>query len=131
MANTDPIADLLTRVRNAQMAQHKQVSAPFSKVKAEVARVLKEEGYITDYSVVEGSPYNHLVIRLKYHDEAPVITGIKRESTPGQRRYFGASDLPEVLNGLGIAIMSTSHGVMTGRKAKEARVGGEYLCSVW
>lgn len=131
MANTDPIADLLTRIRNAQMAQHKQVSVPVSNVKTEIVRVLKEEGFITDYQVVEGTPFGHLVITLKYHNESPVITGIKRESTPGQRRYHGLDELPEVLNGLGIAVMSTSHGVMTSRKAKEERVGGEYLCSVW
>lgn len=128
---TDPIADLLTRIRNAGMAQHPTVTLPSSKTKLEVVRVLKEQGYIEDYSTEEAGVQPNLTVRLKYHRGKHVITGLKRESKPGQRRYFGSKDLPQVLNGLGVAIITTSKGVMTGKDAVAQGVGGEYICSVW
>lgn len=131
MVTTDPIADLLTRVRNAQAAGHRTVSAPFSRIKLEIAKLLVEEGYIEAAERVEGNPFASISIRLKYNGGTPVITGIRRESRPGQRRYVNASTIPQVLDGYGVAVLSTSSGVMTGRRAKEAGVGGEFLCSVW
>ena len=128
---TDPIADLLTRIRNAGLAQHPTVSIPVSKQKVEIARVLKEEGYIDDYAVAPGGVRDHLVITLRYNRGKHVITGIKRESKPGQRKYVGHTELPKVLNGLGVSIVTTSMGVMTGTAAAAAGVGGEYICSVW
>jgi|SRR5690554_5974850 len=131
MVTTDPIADLLTRIRNAQAAGHRSVSAPFSRVKLEIAKVLADEGYVESAELVEGTPFSTISVRLKYSGGNPVITGIRRESRPGQRRYVNASNIPEVLEGYGIAVLSTSSGVMTGRRAKDAGVGGEFLCSVW
>ena len=131
MVTTDPIADLLTRVRNAQAAGHRTVSAPFSRIKLEIAKLLVDEGYVEAAEFVEGTPFSSISIRLKYNDGNPVITGIRRESRPGQRRYVNASTIPQVLDGYGVAVLSTSSGVMTGRRAKEAGVGGEFLCSVW
>lgn len=131
MVTTDPIADLLTRIRNAQAAGHRTVSAPFSRLKLRIAEVLVEEGYVESVEVVEGSPYNSISVRLKYNGANPVITGIRRESRPGQRRYVDALTIPQVLDGYGIAVLSTSQGVMTGRRAKSAGVGGEFICSVW
>src|SRR5690554_5361588 len=131
MVTTDPIADLLTRVRNAQAAGHRTVSAPFSRIKLEIANLLVDEGYVEAAEFVEGTPFSSISIRLKYNDGNPVITGIRRESRPGQRRYVNASTIPQVLDGYGVAVLSTSSGVMTGRRAKEAGVGGEFLCSVW
>lgn len=128
---TDPIADLLTRIRNAGLAQHPTVSIPVSKQKVEIARVLKEEGYIDDYAVAPGGVRDDLVITLRYNRGKHVITGIKRESKPGQRKYVGHTELPKVLNGLGVSIVTTSMGVMTGTAAAAAGVGGEYICSVW
>lgn len=129
--NTDPIADLLTRIRNAQAAGHRSVSAPYSGLKLRIAQVLVDEGYAESVAVVEGSPFNSISVRLKYTGETPVITGIRRESRPGQRRYVDALAIPQVLDGYGIAVLSTSQGVMTGRRAKSAGVGGEFICSVW
>ena len=132
MVVTDPIADLLTRVRNAGMAGHATVGAPLSKLKTEVARVLKEEGYVADYWIEDGEPYKRLMIRLKYgQDGRPVITGLRRISKPGQRKYAPVGEIPQVLDGYGVAVLSTSKGVMTGRAAQEASVGGEILCTVW
>lgn len=131
MVTTDPIADLLTRIRNAQAAGHRTVSAPFSKIKHAVANVLQEEGYVEAVSVEEGTLYNTISVRLKYTGGTPVITGIRRESRPGQRRYVDAQTIPQVLDGYGIAVLSTSQGVLTGRAAKAAGIGGEYICSVW
>lgn len=128
---TDPIADLLTRIRNAGLAQHPTVAIPTSKQKVEIVRVLKEEGYIDDYATVEGDVRDQLVVTLRYHRGDHVITGLKRVSKPGQRRYVGHADLPQVLNGLGVAIVTTSQGVMTGKAASAAGVGGEHICSVW
>lgn len=129
--NTDPIADLLTRIRNAGTAQHSRANVPNSRVKREILRVLEEEGYISGFEQVDGVGPGGIRIRLKFHDGKHVITGLRRESKPGQRRYVSAADIPEVLNGLGVAIMTTSKGVMTGKQAKEQGVGGEVLCTVW
>lgn len=132
MSMTDPIADMLTRIRNAARAGHKEVSIPASKIKGQVARVLKEEGYIRDYSVKEDTKQGILTVVLKYsEDETSVITKISRMSKPGLRRYVGKDDIPKTLNGLGISILSTSSGVMTDKKAREKGVGGELLCFVF
>ena len=132
MSMTDPVADMLTRIRNAAQAGHDTVLIPTSGVKKELARVLKEEGYITDCSLIEEKGQGRIKIKLKYSgDRDPVIVKIKRESRPGLRIYVGKDDVPRVLNGLGIAILSTSKGVLTDRKARELGVGGEILCSVY
>ena len=130
--NTDPIADMLTRIRNANIVSHSEVSMPSSKLKVQLAKLLKEEGYICDYDVKESGCYKTLTIALKY-DEAgnPVIANLKRVSRPGLRNYSKAKDLPKVLGGLGIAIVSTSKGILTDRKARTENVGGEVLCYVW
>ncbi len=129
---TDPIADMLTRIRNANIVSHAEVEMPSSKLKVELAKVLKEEGYITDYSEKEVGKFKVLVITLKY-DEAnkPVISNLKRISKTGLRVYSKAKDLPQVFGGLGIAIISTSKGLMTDRKARKENLGGEVLCYVW
>lgn len=130
MSMTDPIADMLTRIRNGQRAGHADVSMPASKLKAGVAKVLKDEGYIGDFasSEVDGKPV--LNITLKYYQGQPVIEKIQRVSRPGLRQYRGKSDLPKVLGGLGIAIVSTSKGIMSDRAARAAGYGGEILCVV-
>ncbi len=131
---TDPIADLLTRIRNAIMAGHKVVEAPASNLKKEIARILFEKGYILSYKVVEGdNPQGILKIALKYNprNKQPAIKKIERASRPGLRKYTGADDLPRVLNGLGIAIISTSRGLMTDKEARNEKVGGEVLCYVY
>ena len=130
---TDPIADLLTRIRNAYAAGHKTVEVPASKIKCEIVRILHEKGYILAYKVVEAKPYNKIKIALKYHPETkkPAIKKIERVSTPGLRQYTGVEDMPRVLNGMGIAIISTSKGVITDKEAKELNVGGEVLCYVY
>ena len=130
---TDPIADLLTRIRNAYAAGHKTVEVPASKLKCEIVRILHEKGYILAYKVVEAEPYNTIQIALKYHPETKkaAIKKIERVSTPGLRRYAGVEDMPRVLNGMGIAIISTSKGVITDKEAKELNVGGEVLCYVY
>ncbi len=132
--NTDPIADMLTRIRNANMVSHSDVDIPSSKLKIELAKLLKSEGYIEDYSVVEkeGTPYKTLKVVLKYDEKSkPVISNLKRVSRPGLRNYCKAKDIPQVLGGMGIAIISTSKGLLTDRKAKQENVGGEILCYVW
>jgi len=129
---TDPIADMLTRIKNALMARHKTVVVPGSKLKLEIARILKEEGYIEDYRVIEEKPQIKIEIVLKYDEKKrPVIAGIKRVSKPGRRIYRGYKELPKVLNGLGIAIISTSQGIMTDHEARKRRVGGEVICEIW
>jgi small subunit ribosomal protein S8 len=131
---TDPIADLLTRIRNAIMAGHKVVEAPASNLKKEVARILFEKGYILSYKVIEGDgPQGVLKIALKYNPKSkqPAIKGIKRVSRPGLRQYTGVDEIPRVLNGLGIAIISTSRGLMTDKEAKREKIGGEVLCYVY
>ncbi len=131
---TDPISDFLTRIRNAIMAGHKVVEAPSSKMKIEIARILLEKGYIRAYKVVEGEgPYDVLKIALKYHPRTkmPAIKGIERVSTPGLRKYTNVKDMPRVLNGLGIAIISTSRGLMTDKEARKENIGGEVVCYVY
>ena len=130
MSMTDPIADMLTRIRNAQMVEKATVSMPSSKLKVSIAEVLKDEGYIGDYAVRENDGKARLDIALKYYAGRPVIVRIERVSTPGLRVYKGKDELPRVLNGLGVAIVSTPKGVMTDRKARASNVGGEVLCIV-
>ncbi len=130
---TDPIADYLTRIRNAYMAGKKVVEIPSSKMKVAMTQILFEKGYILSYKVVEAQPQNTIKIALKYHPhtKAAAIKGIDRVSTPGLRKYTDAENLPRVLNGLGIAILSTSKGVITDKEAKELGVGGEVICYVY
>jgi small subunit ribosomal protein S8 len=131
---TDPIADLLTRIRNAIMAGHKVVEAPASKLKKEVARILFEKGYILSYKIIDGEgPQGILKIALKYNSKSkkPAIKEIQRVSRPGLRQYIGVDEMPRVLNGLGIAIISTSKGLMTDKEAKKEKIGGEVLCYVY
>jgi small subunit ribosomal protein S8 len=130
---TDPISDLLTRIRNAAKARHARVDIPTSKLKVEVARILKEEGYISTYKLIEENKTRKtLRLFLKYTpDKRSVITDLKRISKPGSRRYLGTSGIRPVVGGMGISIMTTPKGVMTGRAARKARLGGEVLCEVW
>ena len=130
---TDPIADYLTRIRNAYMAGKKVVEIPSSKMKESLTKILCEKGYILSYKVVEGTPYNTLKLALKYHPETkmPAIKKIERVSTPGLRQYTDVANMPRVLNGLGIAIISTSKGIITDKEAKELGVGGEVICYVY
>ena len=131
---TDPIADMLTRIRNAVIAKHTRVDMPASRIKADIARILQDEGYIQSFKLMEdtGAPQKTLRLVLKYgpHGEK-LITGIERISRPGRRVYFGREDVPTVLAGLGTSILTTSRGVMTGRQAVKAGVGGEVLCNIW
>jgi|SRR3954447_21673491 small subunit ribosomal protein S8 len=135
MSMTDPIADMLVRIRNAQMVGHTEVAMPASKLKASIAEVLKSEGYIEDFAIRDkggdhGSAFKELHIGLKYYAGKPVIERLERVSKPGLRVYKGRDDIPRVMNGLGVAILSTSRGVMTDRKARADGVGGEVLCIV-
>jgi small subunit ribosomal protein S8 len=132
MAISDPIADMLNRISNALMAKHEQVLVPSSRLKLSIARILKEEGFITDYEVVRGKPQRVIKIQLKYQDHnKPAITGLKRVSKPGLRVHVGGKEIPRVFGGMGIAIVSTSNGVKTGHQAWRQGVGGELLCYVW
>ena len=132
MSMTDPIADLLTRLRNGLMARHKTVAVPASKMKAEIARILAEEGYLTGYELVADDRQGVLRIQLKYGSSGEkVITGLERVSRPGRRVYCGKGEIPRVLGGLGITILSTPKGVLTGTASQRAGVGGEVLCNVW
>lgn len=130
MSMSDPIADMLTRIRNGQQARKVSVSMPAAKLKSSVAKVLQDEGYIGEFSTetVDGKPT--LTVTLKYFDGKPVIDKVKRISRPGLRQYSGANDIPEVLGGLGIAVVSTSHGLMTGKQARAHGYGGEIICTV-
>lgn len=129
---SDPIADMLTRVRNAIVARHPKVDVPASKLKTEIARILKEEGYIANFKVAEEGVKKVIKIYLKYgSDNSSVITKIERVSRPGSRTYAGSTDIPQVQGGLGISILTTARGVMTGRTARKEGVGGEILCKVW
>jgi small subunit ribosomal protein S8 len=128
---TDPIADMLTRIRNANQMRYKEVEVPASKMKNEIARILKAEGFIVDYKVKKNNIQDILVLSLKYVDKERVITGLKRISKPGLRVYVKAEEVPSVLNGLGIAIVSTSQGVMTDKEARAKSLGGEVLAYVW
>ncbi len=129
---TDPIADMLARIRNANKALQDTVTMPTSRAKAEIARLLKEEGYIRDYRIEKGESFDNLVIELKYgRNRERVISGLKRVSKPGRRIYARKDRLPRVLGGMGVAILSTSSGVMTSRTAEQQGVGGEVICFVW
>ena len=137
MSVSDPIADMLTRVRNAIMAGHAVTAMPSSKIKADIAKILKEEGFIKSYQVLDGERPGQQVlrIRLKYigerRERRPVLTGLERVSRPGRRIYTGKRDIPWVLSGMGIAILSTPKGVMTGQQARKLGVGGEIICKIW
>jgi len=128
---TDPIADMLTRIRNAIMAHHDSVIMPASRIKLSIAKILKEEGFITDYTVLKGKPQRVIKISLKYMNGRPAIAGLERVSKPGLRLYTGRKEIPRVYGGLGVAILSTSKGVMTGQNAWRRNLGGELLCYVW
>lgn len=128
---TDPIADALTRIRNANMVRHPRVEIPASKLKVELIKLLKEEGYVVDFEIKEVDKFKVIDVELKYVANKGVITGLKRVSTPGLRTYSKAKKLPKVLDGLGIAVVSTSKGLMTDRAARAEKLGGEVLCYVW
>lgn len=128
---TDPIADMLTRVRNASQAKHKRVDMPVSKLKTEIARILKENHFIHDFKILDDGRHGVLRIYLKYYEDQPVIRNVHRVSRPGHRIYKGAAEMPRVRNGLGLAIVSTSKGVMSDRQARSQKVGGEVMALVW
>lgn len=132
MTMTDPISDLLTRIRNAHLAKHDRLDLPASKLKAELCRVLKESGFVQDFRVIEGVPQGTLRVYLRYDDAGtPAIQHLRRVSKPGRRVYAKAEDLRPVRNGLGVGIVSTSQGVLTDAQARQRRVGGEVLCEIW
>lgn len=128
---TDPIADMLSRIRNGNLAKHKSVEVPASNIKKDLAQILLDEGYIKGFNVTEDDKQGIITINLKYVNEQRVISGLKRISKPGRRVYVSAQDVPQVLNGLGTAIISTSKGVMTDKNARKETVGGEVICYVW
>jgi small subunit ribosomal protein S8 len=128
---TDPIADLLARIRNGAHAQKIDMFVPYSRIKAEVVRILKDEGYISDYSIDTSASHPRIKITNKLVDRSSAITGLRRVSRPGLRRYVGADEIPRVLGGMGVAILSTPRGVLSGREAKKQKVGGELLAYVW
>lgn len=128
---TDPIADMLTRIRNANNQKHQSVEIPASNMKKNLAQILLDEGYINGYNVTEDDKQGVITVDLKYYNDEKVISGIKRISKPGRRIYVNANEVPRVLGGLGIAIISTSHGVMTDKTARKEKVGGEVICYVW
>lgn len=131
MAVTDPIADMLTRIRNAIMAGHEDVLVPASRMKLSIAKTLKEERFVQDYETLRGKPETMIRIHFRYVDSRPAVVGLERVSKPGLRVYVGRREIPRVYGGLGIAIVSTSKGVMTGQKAWRQHLGGELLCYVW
>jgi small subunit ribosomal protein S8 len=132
MSMTDPISDLLTRIRNAAAVRHDRMDVPASKMKLEIAKILKQEGYIRTFKMIEEGPQGTLRIYLKYADDGePVIHGIRRVSKPGLRIYRGVEELPKVRSGLGVAVISTNRGVVTDEQARSLRIGGEVLCEVW
>ncbi|MBI5199529.1 MAG: 30S ribosomal protein S8 [Nitrospirae bacterium] len=132
MSMTDPVADLLTRIRNANTAKHEWVDIPSSKMKLEIVRILKEEGFINDFKLFKDNKQGIVRVNLKFNsEEEPVISGIKRISKPGRRIYVGSDKIPRVMGGVGIAILSTPKGICTGLKAKKEKIGGEVLCYVW
>ena len=132
MSFTDPIGDMLTRIRNASSARHEKVLVPKSRLKIRIAEVLKEEGFIKDFVVHQDGPQGAITVLLKYSaDREPAISDIKRVSKPGLRRYVSTDEIPRVLNGMGIAILSTSKGVLVDREARKQQVGGELICTVW
>ena len=128
---SDPIADMLTRIRNASQARHEDVLVPASRTKLAIARILKDEGFIEDFSEGRAGPRKEITIRLKYVGKVPVVSGLKRISKPGLRVYAAKTDIPRVLGGLGVVIVSTSHGIMTGQQARKGQLGGEILAYVW
>jgi small subunit ribosomal protein S8 len=128
---TDPIADFLARVRNGARAQQPEVLIPYSKIKAEIARILKEEGYISDYSVDTSAAHPRIKVINKLVDRSSAIAGLRRVSRSGLRRYVGADEIPRVLGGMGLAILSTSRGILSGREARKQKIGGELLAYVW
>ena len=128
---TDPIADFLARVRNGARAQQPELLIPYSKIKAEIARILKEEGYISDYSVDTSAAHPRIKVMNKLVDRSSAIAGLRRISRPGLRRYVGADEIPRVLGGMGLAILSTSRGILSGREARKQKIGGELLAYVW
>lgn len=128
---TDPISDYLTRIRNAAAAGQQEVFVPFSKMKSEISRILQEEGYLWSYEVETTNAHPRLKLKLKYQDKLPVVRHISRVSKPGLRKYVASDEIPRVLGGLGISILSTSRGLMTGTRAKKAKIGGELLAKVW
>ena len=130
-ALTDPIADFLTRIRNSSNAGLSEVNAPYSKIKFEIAKILKQEGYITSVELVKAGEFQNIKLVTKFVNRAPAITGLKRVSKPGLRKYVGAKEVPRVLGGLGISILSTPKGILSGREAKKENVGGELLAYVW
>lgn len=135
MSMSDPIADMLTRIRNAVQRQHKNVNIPNSKIKIQLARVLQEEGYIVGYEILPSQPHEILRVKLRYlgdrQNRRSVISGLERVSKPGRRVYVGKKEIPWVLNGMGVAIVTTSKGIMTGQSARRTGIGGEVLCRVW
>ena len=131
MTMTDPIADYLTRLRNALGAKHKRVDVPASNLKRELTKLLVDQNYVAGFTEIKEGPQGTIRIQLKYHDAEPVIAGLRRVSTPGLRVYASADDVPRVLGGLGIAVVSTSRGLMTDKQARAAHVGGEVLCEIW
>jgi small subunit ribosomal protein S8 len=128
---TDPIADMLTRIRNGLMAHHDSVIIPASRIKLSIAKIFKDEGFIADYTVLKGKPQRVIKVSLKYIDGRPSITGVERVSKPGLRLYVGRKEIPRVYGGLGVAILSTSKGLMSGQEAWRRNLGGEVLCYVW
>lgn len=131
MVTTDPIADMLTRIRNANQQKHETVSIPYSNLKNDLANILKNEGFVTDFVVNEEGNHKNIVITLKYKGNERVITGLKRVSKPGLRQYAKVNEIPKVLNGLGIVVLSTSQGLMTGKEARAKNIGGEVLAYIW
>jgi small subunit ribosomal protein S8 len=132
MNTSDPIADMLTRIRNASAARHRELTLPSSRVKREIARILVEEGFVEGFSTEPGDVQETLTLQLKYVEgKTPVVSGLKRISKPGLRVYARKTEIPRVLGGLGLAILSTSHGIMTGTQARKLNLGGEVLCYVW
>jgi len=131
MSMTDPIADYLTRIRNAAKARHRRVDIPASNLKRAITKILYEQHYIDKYTEIKDSKQGVIRIYLKYYNGKPVLTGLKRVSVPGRRVYAGAAELPRVLNGLGVAVISTNKGVMTDKDARQQNVGGEVICYIW
>ncbi len=128
---TDPISDFLTRLKNASRARKEGFTAPYSRIKADIARILQEEGYIWTYEVETGGKFPEIKVKTKFVDEAPALTDLKRVSKPGRREYVQSDEIPRVLGGMGISILSTSKGIMTGHKARSQKLGGEVLAHVW
>lgn len=131
MNMTDPVADLLTRIRNASMAREEQVTVPASRLKANIVKVLRDEGFVASFRLVRDGTKANIQIQLKYEGGKPVIQGIRRVSRPGLRKYVGHNDVAKIKSGIGLAIVSTSKGVLTGAAARTQKVGGEFLCEVW